>query len=42
MASVLKRSAVFTAKDRGATVIAGVLKRQMDVCGVARVFGPRK
>jgi NADPH:quinone reductase-like Zn-dependent oxidoreductase len=24
------RSAVFTAKDRGATVIAGVLKRQMD------------
>jgi NADPH:quinone reductase-like Zn-dependent oxidoreductase len=25
------RSAVFTAKERGATVIAGVLKRQMDV-----------
>src|SRR5580698_4269374 len=25
------RSAVFAAKDRGATVIAGVLKRQMDV-----------
>jgi NADPH:quinone reductase-like Zn-dependent oxidoreductase len=24
------RSAVFTAKDRGATVIAGILKRQMD------------
>ncbi len=24
------RSAVFTAKERGATVIAGVLKRQMD------------
>jgi len=30
------RSAVFTAKERGATVIAGVLKRQMDV---ARTVG---
>jgi NADPH:quinone reductase-like Zn-dependent oxidoreductase len=30
------RSAVFTAKQRGATVIAGVLKRQMDV---ARTIG---
>jgi len=30
------RSAVFTAKDRGATVIAGILKRQMDE---ARMIG---
>jgi NADPH:quinone reductase-like Zn-dependent oxidoreductase len=29
-AGMVGRSAVFTAKDRGATVIAGVLKRQMD------------
>ena len=27
---IVGRSAVFTAKERGATVIAGVLKRQMD------------
>lgn len=36
------RSAVFTAKERGATVIAGVLKRQMDeakVIGADQVVG---